>query len=210
MEYSAFVEKVMTLVAGIDPGNNGAVAIYDPETRQLVSIEDLPFWYMTVGKKKRKRIDTIGLMEMFDMLNLMGVGLVVLEAVGGRPRQSASSGFVFGYTVGLIYMACMYSKIMVETVPPQKWKKILAVPGKQGGKDRAAQKQAEGEIINRAQELFPHNRDMFRSERGAWKMDRADAALLAKFGGDHVLRTMGPLTGDEEYKLAYRNAETGA
>lgn len=200
----------MALVAGIDPGTNGAIAVYDPSTRQLVSIEDLPFWYMTVGKKKRKRIDPVGLMEMFDMLCMMGVQLVVLEAVGGRPRQSASSGFVFGYTVGMIYMSCMHSKIMVETVPPQKWKKILGVPGKAGGKDSAAQKKAAGEIVNRANELFPRNRDMFRSDRGAWKMDRADAALLAKFGGDHVLRTMGPIRGDEEFKLAYRNAETGA
>lgn len=199
----------MTLVAGIDPGSNGAVAVYCTDTRQLVFVEDLPFWFQTVGKKQRKRLDPIGLMELFDTLNMLGVELVVLEAVGGRPRQSASAGFVFGYTVGLIYMATMQAKIMVETVPPQKWKKLLGVPGKQGGKDKAVAKKAEGEIIYRTNEMFPHNREFFRSPRGAWKMDRADAAFLAKFGGDYVLSQITPMN-DAEFKLAYRNAETGA
>lgn len=198
----------MPIIAGIDPGTNGAVALYDTDSHRLVSVEDIPSWYQTVGKKKRKRIDTVGLMELFDMLNVMGVELVVLEAVGGRPRQSASSGFVFGYTVGLIYMCCMYSKIMVETVPPQKWKKLLGVPGKQGNKDKEAKKQAVGDILNRADQLFPHDRGLFKTERGAIRMDRVDAAFLAKFGGDHVWRTMQP--GDIEAKLAYKNAETGA
>ncbi len=198
----------MPLVAGIDPGTNGAVAIYDIESKRTISIQDIPSWYQTVGKKKRKRIDTIALMELFDMLNLMGVELIVLEAVGGRPRQSASAGFVFGYTVGLIYMCAMYSKIMVETVPPQKWKKVLGVPGKQGNKDKDAKKQAEGDIVNRANQLFPHDRELFRTERGALRMDRVDAAFLAKFGGDHVWRTMQ--AGDTELALAYKNAETGA
>lgn len=200
----------MTLIAGIDPGNNGAVAVYDPHARQLVSVEDLPFWFQTVGKKKRRRLDPIGLMELFDTLAMIGVELAVMEAVGGRPRQSASAGFAFGYTVGLIYANLMRVGVMVETVPPMRWKKMMNVPGKQGGsQDRKLIKKAEGDIINRSNELFPQNTDMFKTERGAIRMDRIDAAFLAKFGGDHVLRTIGMVT-DVEFKLAYRNAETGA
>lgn len=205
----------MTLVAGVDPGTNGAIAIYDTDTKKLVSVQDLPFWYETVGKKKRKRLDTIGLMELFDTLCMMGVELMVLEAVGGRPQQSASAGFVFGYTVGLIYACAMYSKIMVETVPPQQWKKMLRIPGKLGTKERrkedkkAAKKEATGDIIKRVGELFPHDTDYFRGPGGAYKMDRADAAMLAKFGGDHVLPTMGT-PSDTEFQLAYRKADTGA
>lgn len=199
----------MTLVAGVDPGANGAIAIYDTEHHQLMSVEDLPYWYQTVGKKKRKRLDPVALMELFETLNLMGVELVVIEAVGGRPRQSASSGFVFGYTVGLIYMCCMYSKVMVETVPPQHWKKMLKVPGKAGGKGKVAVKDAENAIKIRVNELFPHDQDKFKTARGAYRMDRADAALLSKFGGDFVLRTMKPLD-DVGLKIAYLNTEMGA
>jgi hypothetical protein len=201
----------MTLVAGIDPGTNGAVAVYCTEIRRIVSVIDIPTWFQTVGAKKRKRIDNLALMEMFDTLKMMGVELVVIEAVGGRPRQSASAAFVFGYTVGLLYSGCMYHQLMIETVPPQRWKKVLNVPGKQGGKDASAKKQAQGDIMNRVNELFPNDRDLFRTERGAYRMDRADAALLAKFGGDFVWATMAPIRGnDDELKLVYRNAETGA
>lgn len=202
----------MTLIAGIDPGNSGAVAVYDTDSKALFSVDDLPFWFQSVGAKKRKRIDPIALISTFEMLHMIGVEIIVLEAVGGRPRQSAAAGFVFGYTVGLIYMCCMYSKLMVETVPPQRWKKFLGVPGKKGSSDKDTKKRIEGDIMKRVAELFPHNQDMFRTPKGAYRMDRADAALLAKFGGDYVWPTMSPnaLRDDEQWRLAYRNADTGA
>ena len=218
----------MTLVAGIDPGSSGAVAVYDTATQTILSIEDLPFWFQTVGKKKRKRLDPIGMMEVFELLSMMGVGLVVLEAVGGRPRQSASSGFVFGYTVGMITMALMYNKLIIETIPPAQWKKVMRVPGKRGGKEgreklakikseekrkvavREMIKQADGDIMRRVAELFPHDQDKFRTARGAFRMDRADAALLAKFGGDYIMATMPAQSADVELSIVYRNADTGA
>lgn len=202
----------MALIAGIDPGVSGAIAVYCTDTKRPISVIDMPNWTETVGKKARTRIDTIALMELFDTLNLMSVEMVVLEAVGGRPKQSASAGFVFGYTVGLIYMASMYSKIMVETVPPREWKKIMKIPGKAGGKDKVAKKQAQGDIMKRVAEVFPNDKHLFQGPKGGYYMDRADAALLAKFGGDFVYPTMGPLTAksDQELKLAYRNADTGA
>lgn len=217
----------MPLVAGIDPGTGGALAVYDTESRTIISVEDMPFWYELVNKKKRKRLDFVAMMEMFQGLEVLGVDLVVMEAVGGRPKQSASAAFVFGYTVGLTMAACMYSKIMVHTVPPTRWKKILNVPGKRGDTEtqkriktmadgtqkkqavRVAIKDAEGSIIKRADELFPHNRDMFRTSRNAYRMDRAEAAMLAKFGGDVVLATL-PRVTDAELAMAYRSADTGA
>lgn len=196
----------MTLVAGIDPGTNGACAVYCSDTKQLISVEDMPFWYQTVNKKQRRRVDPIGLLELFEMLNMMGVKLIVMEAVGGRPRQSASAGFVFGYTVGLTYMAAMTAKIMVDTVTPQTWKKLLNISGKTKAED--------DDIINRAYELFPHQRDMFRdfthTKAGRKRVDRAEAAMLAKFGGDYALRTLTSFDTEAEFMAAHRKAETGA
>lgn len=191
----------MTLILGVDPGASGAFAVFDNVTQRLVSIDDMPVWYQTIGKKKRKRVDALAMADMFDTYELMGVELVVMEAVGGRPRQSASAAFVFGYGVGLIYMAALYSRIVIETVPPASWKKIMNVPGKQNGSD--------DDIINRADELFPHDRALWRGERGGKKVDRAEAAMMAKFGADHVLHTLGQTT-DAEFRLAYQNADTGA
>ena len=201
----------MTLIAGCDPGVSGAISIYCTDTKRILCVYDIPNWKETVGKKQRTRIDTIGLMELFDTLKMLSVEMIILEAVGGRPKQSASAGFVFGYSVGLIYMAAMYSKIMVETVPPKEWKKLMKIPGKAGGKDAKAKKQAQGDIMRRVAEVFPNERELFVGPRGGFYMDRADAALLGKFGGDFIYPTMGPTTGksDEELELAYRNADTG-
>lgn len=193
----------MTLVLGVDPGGSGAFAVYCTETRRLVSVEDMPVWFQAVGKRKRKRVDALALADMFDVYEMMGVELVVMEAVGGRTGQGAAAGFVFGYGVGLIYMAALYSRIVIETVPPASWKKVMNVPGKQAADDSA--------IIARADELFPHDRQNFRGERGGKKVDRAEAAMLAKFGADFVLHTLDPLkANDVELKLAYKKADTGA
>jgi len=163
----------------------------------------MPVWFQAVGKRKRKRVDALALADMFDVYEMMGVELVVMEAVGGRTGQGAAAGFVFGYGVGLIYMAALYSRIVIETVPPASWKKVMNVPGKQAADDSA--------IIARADELFPHDRHNFRGERGGKKVDRAEAAMLAKFGADFVLHTLDPLkANDVELKLAYKKADTGA
>lgn len=181
----------MALVLGVDPGNNGAFAVIDSTTGRVVSVQDMPIWFQAVGKKQRKRIDALALADMFDVFEMMGVELVIMEAVGGRTGQSASAGFVFGYGVGLCYMAALYSRIPIETVSPMMWKKVMNVPGKAKGDDTA--------IIARANELFPHDRTCFQGPRGGKLVDRAEAAIIALFGARTVLgQSLDP-----------RNADTG-
>lgn len=192
----------MTLVLGIDPGSSGAFAVYDTESRALVGeVYDTPVWYQTVGKRKRKRVDALAIADLFDEFEVMGVELVVMEAVGGRKAQNAAHAFTFGYGVGIIYMAAFYSGIVIETVPPQTWKQVLQVPGKSKADDSA--------IMARADELFPADRQKFRGVKGGKRIDRAEAAMIAKFGGDTVLQTLNP-RADLELRLAYANADTGA
>lgn len=190
----------MGLVIGVDPGINGALATYDANYG-LVSLIDMPAWHMPVGKKTRKRVDAVELADFFDTAKLLGVEIVVIEAVGGRPRQSASGGFVFGYTVGLIYMACIQARIPIETVPPTDWKKLLNVPGKSKANDDA--------IMARADELFPDHRHLMRGPKGGKMVDRAEAAMLALFGTRYLTGDKGVKTDDSEYETVYRNADTG-
>jgi hypothetical protein len=192
----------VSLVLGIDPGSSGAFAVYDTESRALVGeVYDTPIWYQTVGKRKRKRVDALAIADLFDEFEVMGVELVVMEAVGGRRAQNAAHAFTFGYGVGIIYMAAFYSGIVIETVPPQTWKQVLKVPGKSKADDSA--------IMARADELFPADRAKFRGAKGGKRIDRAEAAMIAKFGGDTILNTLDP-AADVELRLAYANAETGA
>jgi len=191
----------VTLALGVDPGAHGAFTVYDGEAGRIVQIDDMPTWLQAIGKKKRERIDALAVAELFDTYEMMGVELIVMESVGGRPQQSASAGFVFGYGVGLIYMAAVYSRIPMETVPAATWKALMRVPGKGKADDSA--------IMARAEEIFPHDRQLFYGVRGGKKVDRAEASMLAKFGTDHVLRA-DKIVRDLEAMIAYRRAETGA
>lgn len=188
-------------VIGIDPGLNGALAKYNRDFNSMYII-DMPTWWQLVGRKKRQRVDAVALAEYFLFAKDTGTELVVIEAVGGRPKQSASSGFVFGYTVGLLYMACVMARLPLETVPPQTWKKLLKVPGKRDTDD------AETAIINRADELLPDHRECWRGPKGGKRVDRAEAAMLAKFGYDYLLPERPATIG--ELSTAYVNADTGA
>jgi hypothetical protein len=181
-------------VVGIDPGATGALAIYDTSTG-LETIFDMPMWMQVIGKRTRPRVDTVQVADLFDTFAMLDVRLVVLEAVGGRPKQSASAAFVFGYGVGLLMMAAIQSKIPVETVEPATWKKVMRVPKDDQG------------IVRRADEMFPDHRAEFRGSRGGIKHDRAEAAMLAKYGADFLLRSIRP---DAEWRVAYRDANTGA
>lgn len=203
----------MTLVAGIDPGVNGAIAIYDNETRRIVSVYDMPSFTVAVGKKQRTRIDEEELRVLLESIReIVGVELVVLESVGGRPGQSAPTAYQLGYVVGCIRTTCSYCKFIIEPVIPGEWKKMLKIPGKKAKKnEEKSKKDIQGAIIRRVQELFPLDHEQFAGPRGGYRMDQADAALLAKFGGDFVwpslLNNPHLRGGDEEYKLIYRRTK---
>lgn len=195
----------MTLILGVDPGAHGAFVVYDDVTRSIVNVRRMPVWYQQVGRTKRARVDPVALAQMFEVYAMIGVELVVMEAVGGRGKQPGSSGFVFGFGVGMVYMAAVTSKLPIETTPPQTWKAFMRVPGKQKADDTA--------IMQRAYELFPAQRELFQGPRGGKEVDIAEAAMLARFGGDHILRK-GYVTLDPLDELAYRQrvikADVGA
>lgn len=189
----------MTLVLGIDPGASGALAAYGDG---ILHIEDMPTFDMVVNKSVRKRLDPLALSAKLEMFKLMGVELAVLEAVGGRPKQSASNAFVFGYGVGMIVMGLIQQKIPFETVEPGVWKKAMKIPGKGGKKATAAErKQAEGAIKHRCSaELFPEHREKFYGPQGGARMDRMEAAAMALFGHRHMLNAVRP---DGEARILY-------
>lgn len=196
-------------VIGVDPGLSGAMARLDYTTGAL-DIQDMPTWNMVVAKKTRTRVDANDLIDYFELQKMMGAELVLIEAVGGRPKQSASAAFVFGYTVGLIYMACISVRLPIETVPPQVWKKVLGLPGKKEKQGKTSKEQ-NGLIIQRADELMPEYRNLWRGPQGGYKLDRAEAAMLAYYAAKYALNSTKAVDiRDPEWKLAYRNADTGS
>lgn len=165
-------------VIGIDPGVHGAIAWYSPATSEM-RIDDMPVLRIKKGARVREVIDLVGLANYFEIMKLYGVELVVREDVNQRPGQT--NQFAFGYGVGLIDMVCVMVRLPIETVTPAVWKRVMHVPGK-GAAD------ADEIIIRRADELLPEYREKWRGERGGRKVDRAEAAMLAKYAADHLLR----------------------
>ena len=180
-------------VIGIDPGIMGAIAYNDGG---VIEVIDTPSYTVTVGtgksKKERTRLDAVELYEHLAMLKFRGVSLAVMEKVGGRPGESPSGAFQFGWAAALVYMALIALEIPIKVITPQEWKKDMGVPGKRTGKEmtdadkKAADKEAKGMIIQRADEIMPAYRQLWRGDRGGHKLDRAEAALLSVYGATHV------------------------
>ena len=203
----------MPFVVGIDPGLSGAItAIWDEGTDLGMSITDMPTYNVPVGKKTRHRVDTVSLLQLFETFKVMGCELAVMEAVGGRPKQSASGAFTFGWSTCAVYMACITNRIPVETVASQTWKQLLKVPGKARRKkgeepsDKPSPKDTDQAIIRRADEILPQHARRWRNERGTLKVDRAESAMIAYYGLVYGIRNLRP---DAEWRLTYKKAEAG-
>lgn len=181
----------MTLILGVDPGAHGALVLLDSSTGRVVHVEDMPTWRQQVGRTVRERVDGMRLSEIIDTFRMMGGTLAVLEDVQGFGKQPGHSMFTFGYGVGLIYMALLYNGFAIEQTAPATWKRLMNVPGKNKADDSA--------ILKRAYELFPDDRHLFTGPRGGARIDRAEAAMLARFGAEFVLKetaTIARLTAD--------------
>ena len=182
------------LVVGVDPGNKGALAIYDSAAATPWAIWDIPTWNQQIGRGKRTRIrmDAVEILNRMYMLKDMGVALMIIEEVG--PRKHNAGMFAFGYGYGLLVMATYAARIPLEPARPQVWKKIMGVAATKN----TDQKSAEAVLRKRAHELWPDHQELFVGPRGGIKYDRIEALLIAKFGADHLL---GATSANAESRL---------
>ena len=179
----------MAYCLGIDPGKTGAIAIYGPDCLMAF---DMPTHLVQVGNSRRERVDPLGVRDLLDGLNQMyWPEMAVIEAVGGRPRQGAAAAFTFGWSAAVPYCGCLWLGIRVEAVTPGQWKKWMKVPGKAN---------ESTSVMKRAMELFPADYDQFKGPKGGARVDRAEAAMLAKFGAEALLNR--PSLGDPEGRLS--------
>jgi len=154
-------------ILGIDPGLNGAIAVYDTETGEI-SVEDMPTVEVQRGGKAKREVNPQLLSQVIAKAYARKA---VLERVGAMPGQGVTSVFSFGRSVGLVEGILASFDIPTSIVPPMVWQKSLSV---RGGKDGSRE---------RAMQLFPAQADLF----GRKKDDgRADAALIAYYGATVV------------------------
>jgi hypothetical protein len=157
------------ITVGVDPGNNGCICV---NIDGQLLMYDIPTYDITIAGKARKRIDFVKLNDTIQSLVWLGPYLVLVEEVGGLPKQSAPNAFHFGYGCGALYGMCVAHSLPVRLAKPQEWKSNLRVPGKG---------MHEGDIVKRADELFPAYTGEWRGPRGGLLLDRAEAALISHY-----------------------------
>lgn len=138
------------MIAAIDPGAKGAIAILDGE--KIIEICDL-------SKEPEKVISTC-------LLNY-GIKLVAVEQVGVMPHDSKVAGFNFGLNVGRILAACSLSGAEVVRVRPNQWQKWCKIYGS------GDTKRLGFELVRKV-----YGSDLFLGPRGGLKDGRVDAVLI--------------------------------
>jgi crossover junction endodeoxyribonuclease RuvC len=152
------------ILAGIDPGLSGAVALIDAATGAVVNIFDTPVLELKRDGKTKRELSPHSLAGA---LGRDRIGHAFVENVSSRPGQGVSSVFSFGKSFGITIGVLATLGIPMTFVAPQVWKKALGVPAaKDGARARASQ------LLPAAAHHWTRVRDD----------GRAEAALIAHYG----------------------------
>ena len=91
------------MIVGVDPGNKGAIAVFDKSTAELVKLLDMPTIEVQLKTKKKNNVDAS---VVADLLKFVNPSLVIIEQVSARPGEGAANSFYFGYGYGLFIGVC--------------------------------------------------------------------------------------------------------
>lgn len=179
-------------VGGLDPGNTGAVGMWDVGADKLFGVYDLPNYTVTINGNKRRRLDEDELHHLFSFFKDAGMVFLVIEQVGGwgGKNQSAHGAFTFGECFGVIKTTARYCGLTTAFASPSIWKPMEKVR-----KDEQA-------IVNKANIEFPEFKHLWIGKKGGLRHDRAEAAFLSRYAA----RRMWPASQPRE---ALRKAAKG-
>lgn len=146
------------LYIGIDPGNNGGIAVVN-RFGDLVDTQKMPSTPL----------------DIYDYLYELASGeedvCCCLEDVGhGLPGQSSKATATFARHNGHLEMALLVLGIPTVTVTPQKWMKYYQIGKASDYKNKSAWK---NKLKAKAQALFPNYQKL--------TLCTSDAALLANY-----------------------------
>jgi hypothetical protein len=149
---------------GVDPGLDGAIAVIHPDGG--IDLNDVP----TIGGSRRDY--EISAMQQIVMPIVMRYGAgqtrACIEEVHARGGNGSIASFSLGESRGIYRTLFTFLGVSLERIPPERWKRAMAIPVKLG-KDASRAK---------ALELFPalHAELNLKKHHG-----RADALLLAEW-----------------------------
>ena len=151
------------MILAIDPGINGALALYDPDVEWLYT-ERLPTRWRMVNKKKKFELDLATLRAF--IANRPLIDDVIVEQSTAMPGAGATSQFNYGRTIGQCEALIVGMDLPLTCVSPVKWKTALDVPS---DKNRSRE---------RARKMFPHFAHRFQATASEGE---GEAAMLAYY-----------------------------
>jgi len=148
-------------VLGIDPGLNGALALYSPATHMIIDVVDMPIHTI----RGKQQLDLASLADWMRGAHY-GVQSAVIEEVGAMPKQGLGSTFKFGRVFGNAEMLLAAFAVPFAYVRPAVWKKAMGL---------TTDKDASRQMANR---YFPSQCCLWERKKDD---GRAEAALLAVY-----------------------------
>ena len=161
------------IIAGADPGAQGAIAFLNAETRRLVAIISMPM----AGSDLRVR-DLV--MDIDQTLDGLRVGMIFIErqapfVAGDKARIGAKTAFSIGERFMAIKAIAACLGWPGQIVSPAKWQKALGIT-----------KANKATSLALADQLMPEDCGLWKPRRGYCTKEqaigRAEAALIAMYG----------------------------
>jgi crossover junction endodeoxyribonuclease RuvC len=152
------------MIIGIDPGISGALAFLDDKFCLLVCV-DMPTMILN---KSKNQVNAAELASIISSFSSSSGTIAHLERVAAMPGQGVVSMFNFGMAYGVVQGILGALRIPVILVSPVVWKKRAGLQGKDKDMARTV-----------AQHLYPGASLARKKDIG-----KADAILIARFGGD--------------------------
>lgn len=153
-------------ILGVDPGINGALAVYDVANKTIVEMIDTP--NKINPRNNKTEIDLYPLAVWIDSF-ASKLAAAMIEDVSAAPGQGVVSMFNFGKVFGSVngvlaahYIPLLFCKAAV-------WKSLMGL---------SSNKNLSREL---ASKLFPSHISSFKRVKDD---GRAESCLLAKFGAD--------------------------
>ena len=152
------------IIFGIDPGLNGAIAVFN--NNKIKVVFEIPV--MTEGKKNKKQLNSAHLVKLLrDNLVENEETSVVVEQVNAMPGQGVTSMFNFGQTFGAIKGICASLGLPIFFVRPSRWKKHFDLINSQKDSSRT-----------KAIEMYPSLSGELSRKKD---VNKADAILIARY-----------------------------
>ncbi len=153
---------------GLDPGNNGGIAVIYRDSVETFSIPESEFDLWRVIEEWCWRPEDCRFKPF-----------ALLEKVSSSPQMGVTSAFTFGQGYGRLSAMLTAAGTPFDLVTPQKWQAGLAIP--KMDKETETQNQFKDRLLMKAKRLFP-KLPLWKEKKALGRQRAvADALLIAQY-----------------------------